>query len=927
MQLEPTAVTTSTVASRHQSTNKYLSMNSSSVYTRNLSTLQWNAKSLLAHSKEFEKYVDDHRPDVVCIQETWLNEDRQYDLPGYTLHRHDRLNRNGGGVATFIKKEIPHQRVEISTSMEALATRIVTAPSQSITICNIYHTQSTMDEWALNSLLLQLPQPVLIVGDFNSHHPAWGGKEANGKGVNLHSFVLDSQLVVLNDGTGTHLRPNGHLSAIDLSIASKNLAPRCNWAVDHSSTLGSDHFPILTTINQAIIFEKPEMQRRFNFKKADWPSFSSLCSIRINHEMCTTNVENFNRSLVDAIMMTAHECIPKSRPSSKKPGVPWWKKRCDEAVASKKAFLRKVRRSRNPDDFRQYAEQREKCKRTLEEAQRVWWETECSTISKDTSSKEMWDKVNLVVKGPKSREIPALTNQDGRLITDPQQKAEELATQYERVSKDTNLSPSFLAHREEFESQHQSILSERIDHPAAYNDNFSMPELLSALKDAKDTAPGEDGITASMLRHIPRESLPVILELFNQSWTQGILPSNWKQSLIIPVPKPLKDPASASSYRPIALTSALCKLMKRMVKTRLYWIMESNGHLSPTQSGFRKKRSTIDNLARLDNCIQIGKKNGFYTLAITMDQEKAFDLLWMKGLIYKLHKKGIRGAMLNWIRSFLTDRRFRVQVGSKKSSPKVTTNGSPQGSILSPLLYIILTNLIEKKMLSCQAGWYADDLVIWMRHRNLNYLKKKVSEDIKLIVKELKEWGFKIAPSKTVAIMFGNRPVPSNFTINVDGTEIPLSEEARLLGVILDSRHSWAAHITSVVNSCEKATNLLRRLCGFKWGAHPKQLMKVYYALIRSRLDYGAELFNSASVTQKKRLDAVQCKALRIILGLPKTTAAEVVLMEAGEKPLQIRRELASAKFLAKCKQLSSQCPLNQEMATWFVHPPESLFA
>ncbi len=307
--------------------------------------------------------------------------------------------------------------------------------------------------------------------------------------------------------------------------------------------------------------------------------------------------------------------------------------------------------------------------------------------------------------------------------------------------------------------------------------------------------------------------------------------------------------------------------MERMVKARLAWFLESNHLLSPSQSGFRKKRSTIDNLARLDNCIRISKKNGFYTLSIMIDLEKAFDLLWKKGLIYKLHELGTRGTMLNWILSFLTDRKFRVKVSSQRSSIRKTLNGCPQGSILSPLLFIILTNLIEKMMFSCQAGWYADDLVIWMRHKNLKYLKKKVSEDMQRIIQGLKNWGFRIATQKTVAMIFGNRPVPADFKINIDGTEVPLSKSTKLLGVTLDSQYSWAAHISNVVNSCEKVINLIRRLCGFKWGAHPKQLMQIYYALIRSRLDYAAELFNSASSSQKKRLDAVQCKALRIILG------------------------------------------------------------
>lgn len=159
------------------------------------------------------------------------------------------------------------------------------------------------------------------------------------------------------------------------------------------------------------------------------------------------------------------------------------------------------------------------------------------------------------------------------------------------------------------------------------------------------------------------------------------------------------------------------------------------------------------------------------------------------------------------------------------------------------MLFIILTNLLEKKLRHCHVGWYADDLVVWMKHKNLKHLKQKVAEDLQLLIEELKNWGFNIATLKTVAIVFGNRPVPANFTINVDGTEIPLSKKTKLLGVTLDSKMNLAAHISNVTNNCEKVISLLRRLCGLKWGAHPKQLIQIYYALIRSRLDYAAELF------------------------------------------------------------------------------------
>ncbi len=166
---------------------------------------------------------------------------------------------------------------------------------------------------------------------------------------------------------------------------------------------------------------------------------------------------------------------------------------------------------------------------------------------------------------------------------------------------------------------------------------------------------------------------------------------------------------------------------------------------------------------RFENTIQIGKRNGYYTLAVMLDLEKAFDLLWVKGLLFKLYEMGVRGKMLSWIRDFLSHRKFQVQIASQRSTLRDMPNGSPQGSILSPLLFIILTNDLEATLSSSLTGWYADDFVLWKKHRNLSHLKKKVEEDLARIIKILKTWGFRVAAPKTTAMIFGNHPVLKKF--------------------------------------------------------------------------------------------------------------------------------------------------------------------
>ena len=109
-----------------------------------------------------------------------------------------------------------------------------------------------------------------------------------------------------------------------------------------------------------------------------------------------------------------------------------------------------------------------------------------------------------------------------------------------------------------------------------------------------------------MLKHLPDEATKFLLKVLNKIWETGIIPESWKISIVIPVRKPNKDPFEPTSYRPIALTSCICKLMERMINTRLVWHLEANGLLSNFQFGFRKGRATVDALLNLNKSDSAG---------------------------------------------------------------------------------------------------------------------------------------------------------------------------------------------------------------------------------------------------------------------------------------------------------------------------------
>ena len=250
------------------------------------------------------------------------------------------------------------------------------------------------------------------------------------------------------------------------------------------------------------------------------------------------------------------------------------------------------------------------------------------------------------------------------------------------------------------------------------------------------SAPGADHITYEMIKHMPKCSIQLLLKLYNELWTAGNLIENWKSSIVIPICKPGAEPKQLDSYRPISLTSVLCKVMERMATNRLTWFVEKNQLLNNVQTGFRRAKSTLDQLLRLHDDAHRSIRSKSATQAVFLDFSKAFDLLWKEGLLHKLRKMGLTGNIYKWIEEFLTDRTIQVRVGTALSQTYKLENGTPQGSIISPLLFILMMNdFPEFDDINTKVSLFADDSAIWRSEKNLKYNNKKLQQHLDIITK------------------------------------------------------------------------------------------------------------------------------------------------------------------------------------------------
>ena len=382
-------------------------------------------------------------------------------------------------------------------------------------------------------------------------------------------------------------------------------------------------------------------------------------------------------------------------------------------------------------------------------------------------------------------------------------------------------------------------------------------------------------------------------------WETGRFPESWELATIIPIPKPGKDHTESTNYRPIALTSCLCKTLERMINARLVWYLEINNLISPVQSGFRSERSTNDNLVRLETFIRDAFVKKEHVVAVFFDLEKAYDTTWKYGILRDLHELGVKGRLAIFLESFLAERSFQVRVGSTLSDTFRLSQGVPQGSILSTTLFNIKINSIMNCLdPKTDGSLYVDDFCMCYRSKSMRTIERHLQQCINRIEDWALHNGFKFSKSKTQCVHFCQlRKVHDDPELYLYGSLIPVVEDFKFLGIIFDRKLSFIPHIKYLKAKCLKALNLLKVLSHTNWGADRTVLLQLYRSLIRSKLDYGSIVYGSARKSYLMMLDTVHHQGLRLALGAFRTSPVESLYVEAEEPSLYLRREKLALQY------------------------------
>lgn len=411
------------------------------------------------------------------------------------------------------------------------------------------------------------------------------------------------------------------------------------------------------------------------------------------------------KEFAEVLKEAAKTAIPRGR---RRKYVPWWSREAND-------WMKTMNEAKREGRMREYAEAAKKLRRVVTKQKEKKWQEFATGLSARMEEGRVWNVLKAMDGRVGLPKAAAAIRRGGRELISLKDKAEAFIKEYAQVSR--------LKEGKEDRSLKRRTLAEvKMKCNCECCRPFQEEELVRAIGEVKmKKAPGEDGICGEMLTNLPKIGQKALLGLVNASWKRKEVPADWMKAKIIPIPKPGKDRSEVQSYRPISLTSVVAKTAERMVKNRLVYWLEQNRKFDKHQAGFRRGRSTEDQLLKMIQSIGDGfnRRPPNRTLLALIDFSRAFDRVWHNGLYRKMCDEGIPKCIIQWTRGFLRERRGQVLLNGTNSSVKTFKAGVPQGTVLGPVLFLIFINDILKEVPELEWSLYADDLAICAQSSNV----------------------------------------------------------------------------------------------------------------------------------------------------------------------------------------------------------------
>ena len=491
--------------------------------------LQWNAYGIGSKQTELSIFLEAHNVKVAAIQESKLTAKlRSPNIQNYTLVRQDRRLGPGGGLLLFIHNSVSFTRKPLSTMskndphLEELTISIAMDNTE-LLITNVYIPPASSCNGCYSPPLdhLLTGTDSLVLGDFNAHHSLWHSGTTDTRGNQLADSVSTSSFAVLNTDSHTRLPGSANPSSPDVSLASTSLITSSEWQTH--TTMSSDHLPILIGL-QTTATSYPARHRTYiNLKKADWTGYRQEIERKLSSRHLPTDCQKDEKLFRATLLKAASHHIPTGR-----------RKLYTQQVPAEILAMMEERddlRKQDPSSPRLSTMSDEITKATSDHKRRQWREF-VESIDHRTDSTKLWR----TIKGIEGKSRHTSENEGITFTGTPHTSPKRIANSFNRQFTTSKLGKHSSSRR----TRHVSKDVKRMSLEEA--ETFTSDQVTSAIKSCRSSrAYGPDSLSIFHLKNLGPLATEHLTALYNDSLKSYRLPSIWKTSLIIPIPKPGKD--------------------------------------------------------------------------------------------------------------------------------------------------------------------------------------------------------------------------------------------------------------------------------------------------------------------------------------------------------------------------------------------------
>ena len=805
-----------------------------------------NARSIVRKVDDFKLLLSHKEYDMIMITESWAADhisDAEISVDGYDLFRNDRKSHRGGGCLIYVKNNLHATLIEdlsFDYDAETLWCKL-DAGAYELIICTCYRMPSSSEDeddklHECIKVACDRYKNIIITGDFNHPSIKWEELHSRIEGLNFMNLTLECYLTqhVKEATRGQNI--------LDLVLS---YPEQLVEEVEIAEPLGtSDHCAVEFKVPVALSEENWKVEYH-DYRNANYKGMRGfLRNINWSQELNNLNCEEMWSIIKSKYNLAVGEYVPKRIRSKSKKQPPWWNKKINSLRRKRTKWWKQYQTSKLHDDYIQYKNAMDQTRKEIRNAKRKHENKIACNIKTDPKLYYRYARSKMQVK----EGIGPLRDENNVETTDIEEMSTILNNYFATVFTEedvTNVPTPTI-----FNVNNEEVDDIDLSPEAVY-------DKLKSLDPEK--APGNDNINPAILRNAAKELAVPLSIIFKESLSSGEVPEDWRLANVTPIYKK-GSKKDACNYRPISLTSQVCKVMEKMVKDNIVEHLNKYNLIKDSQHGFTQGKSCLTNLLTFLEHVTSYIDQGRPVDVLYLDFSKAFDKVPHQRLISKLRSHGIGRTIARWISEWLKDRKQRVTIQGKKSSWLSVTSGVPQGSVLGPTLFIMYINDIDNNITSGLLK-FADDTKI--------YGPVASDEEISIIQQDLnrafswsQDWQMLFNASKCKCLHVGHANKRHVYTLG--DQEITASSEERDLGVLMTENLSPSHHIAKIVKKANQVVGTIKRTYEDR---SMKNLVPLYKTLVRPHLEYCVQAWRPYLQQDINNIEGVQRRMTKLMRG------------------------------------------------------------